>query len=430
MGERGATGGAWGARDDASWWPGGSGELQHQQQINEEIARSTAAATHQLYTYKMTGGFNNSGDNPTPSFDYRLMTGSNARQESPQQPWWYASGSVEAQQTSSSELQQQAQQQQALTQTKARMPRARAYNKPRGRMTAYAFFVQTCREEHKKKHPEENVIFAAFSKKCAERWNAQAALQQQVVQSFQQQQQNLHDHLQAVQQQQQIQAALQRQSATLQELQQQAQQQQALTQTKARMPRARAYNKPRGRMTAYAFFVQTCREEHKKKHPEENVIFAAFSKKCAERWNTMSKKEKQRFHDMADQDKQRYDLEMQSYVPPKDVKVRGRKRHQPKDPNAPKRSLSAFFWFCNEERSKVKAKYPDYTMGDIAKELGRRWAAADPDTKGKYDALSEQDKARYDREMTAYKKTLEQAQAQPEVHEEVEEYEAEEEYKC
>jgi len=42
--------------------------------------------------------------------------------------------------------------------------------------------------------------------------------------------------------------------------------------------------KPRGRMTAYAFFVQTCREEHKKKHPEENVVFAEFSKKCAERW--------------------------------------------------------------------------------------------------------------------------------------------------
>lgn len=101
MGDRGATGGAWGARDDASWWPGGAGEIQHQQ-INEEIARSTAAATHQLYTYKMTGGFtNNGGDNPTPSFDYRLMTGSNTREESPQQPWWYSSGTVESQQTSS-----------------------------------------------------------------------------------------------------------------------------------------------------------------------------------------------------------------------------------------------------------------------------------------------------------------------------------------
>uniref|UniRef100_A0A1A9X042 HMG box domain-containing protein n=1 Tax=Glossina brevipalpis TaxID=37001 RepID=A0A1A9X042_9MUSC len=42
--------------------------------------------------------------------------------------------------------------------------------------------------------------------------------------------------------------------------------------------------KPRGRMTAYAYFVQTCREEHKKKHPDETVIFAEFSRKCAERW--------------------------------------------------------------------------------------------------------------------------------------------------
>lgn len=43
-------------------------------------------------------------------------------------------------------------------------------------------------------------------------------------------------------------------------------------------------NKPRGRMSAYAFFVQTCREEHKKKHPDESVVFAEFSRRCADRW--------------------------------------------------------------------------------------------------------------------------------------------------
>jgi len=42
--------------------------------------------------------------------------------------------------------------------------------------------------------------------------------------------------------------------------------------------------KPRGKMTAYAFFVQTCREEHKKKFPGEQIVFAEFSKKCAEKW--------------------------------------------------------------------------------------------------------------------------------------------------
>lgn len=55
---------------------------------------------------------------------------------------------------------------------------------------------------------------------------------------------------------------------------------------KAKTPvvRGKVDAKPRGRMTAYAFFVQTCSEEHKKKHPEETVIFTEFSRKCAERW--------------------------------------------------------------------------------------------------------------------------------------------------
>lgn len=61
--------------------------------------------------------------------------------------------------------------------------------------------------------------------------------------------------------------------------------QQIPIQTHVKMPRGKGADaKPRGRMTAYAFFVQTCREEHKKKHPEETVIFAEFSRKCAERW--------------------------------------------------------------------------------------------------------------------------------------------------
>ncbi|XP_044748399.1 high mobility group protein DSP1-like isoform X2 [Coccinella septempunctata] len=196
--------------------------------------------------------------------------------------------------------------------------------------------------------------------------------------------------------------------------QQQNQQQLTPVATKGRMPRAKADARPRGRMTAYAFFVQTCREEHKKKHPEENVVFAEFSRKCADRWKTMLDKEKKRFHEMAENDKKRYDSEMQNYIPPKGEKTRGKKRKQIKDPNAPKRSLSAFFWFSNDERGKVKAQNPEYGVGDIAKELGRRWADADPETKGKFEALADKDKQRYEREMTAYKKKNNPSmQAQP-----------------
>ena len=56
------------------------------------------------------------------------------------------------------------------------MPPKKADTKPRGRTSAYAFFVSTCREEHKKRHPEENVNFAAFSKKCSERWKVSIVL--------------------------------------------------------------------------------------------------------------------------------------------------------------------------------------------------------------------------------------------------------------
>lgn len=156
--------------------------------------------------------------------------------------------------------------------------------------------------------------------------------------------------------------------------------------------------KPRGRSTAYAYFVQHCRAEHKKNRPNENVVFADFSRQCAERWKT--EHDKKHFHDMASRDKTRYDEEMKHYVPPKGTK-KGKRRQ--KDPNAPKRALSAFFWFCHDERPAVRSVNPDLKVGDIAKELGRRWAEVSPDVKRKYEAMADRDKARYEREMEVYK---------------------------
>jgi len=146
--------------------------------------------------------------------------------------------------------------------------------------------------------------------------------------------------------------------------------------------------------------VQTCREEHRKKHPNENVNFTEFSKKCAERWKQMTEKEKKRFTEMADKDKVRYDREMSQYTPP--AGEGGRKRKK-KDPNAPKRPLSAFFLFCHDERPSVKVLYPTYSVGEIAKELGDRWNKVQPEMKTKYEQKAVVDKQRYEKDMTQYK---------------------------
>jgi len=71
-------------------------------------------------------------------------------------------------------------------------------------------------------------------------------------------------------------------------------------------------------MTAYAFFVQTCREEHKRQHPEEFVQFQEFSRKCASRWKTMTDREKLWFNQMADEDKRKVEMETQQVVTKKE----------------------------------------------------------------------------------------------------------------
>jgi high mobility group protein B1 len=160
--------------------------------------------------------------------------------------------------------------------------------------------------------------------------------------------------------------------------------------------------KPKGRMSSYTFFVQTCREEHRKKHPNENVNFTEFSKKCAERWKQMTDKEKKRFSEMADKDKQRFDKEMSSYTPPVGESS-GRGKRKKKDPNAPKRPLSAFFLFCQDERPAVKELHPSYSVGDVAKDLGEKWNKILPENKHKYELKAQQAKGEYEKVMQVYK---------------------------
>ncbi len=51
----------------------------------------------------------------------------------------------------------------------------------------------------------------------------------------------------------------------------------------------------------------------------------------------------------------------------------GTSKKATKDPNAPKRPLSAFFIFSQDERPDIKKKSPSLSVGDISKEIGARW---------------------------------------------------------
>jgi hypothetical protein len=81
-----------------------------------------------------------------------------------------------------------------------------------------------------------------------------------------------------------------------------------------------------------------------------------------------------------------------------------------KDPNAPKRALSAYMFYQNEMRPKLKIEMPDLSFGDTARIIGERWRVLTNDERRKYDTMNVEDKKRYEREMILYTANLGQTQ--------------------
>jgi len=81
----------------------------------------------------------------------------------------------------------------------------------------------------------------------------------------------------------------------------------------------------------------------------------------------------------------------------KDTKVKRKK-----DPNAPKRGLSAYMFFANDNRQKVRDEHPGIKFGEVGKLLGEMWKELTDKDKGPYEAKAKADKARYAREKARY----------------------------
>ncbi|KIY48526.1 hypothetical protein FISHEDRAFT_25953, partial [Fistulina hepatica ATCC 64428] len=75
-----------------------------------------------------------------------------------------------------------------------------------------------------------------------------------------------------------------------------------------------------------------------------------------------------------------------------------------KDPNAPKRPLSAYMFFSQDWRDRVRAENPDATFGEVGKLLGAKWKEMNDDDKKPYTQQAKADKVRAEKEKEAYEK--------------------------
>ncbi|KAI4167848.1 MAG: hypothetical protein LQ343_006862 [Gyalolechia ehrenbergii] len=72
------------------------------------------------------------------------------------------------------------------------------------------------------------------------------------------------------------------------------------------------------------------------------------------------------------------------------------------DPNAPKRGLSAYMFFANDNRDTVREENPGITFGQVGKVLGEKWKALNSKQREPYETKAKADKERYESEKASY----------------------------
>jgi len=129
------------------------------------------------------------------------------------------------------------------------------------------------------------------------------------------------------------------------------------------------------------------------------------ARKLAADYKQLPEKEMRKWEQKASEEKERYKDEMKDYVPVEDPTggAGGKKKKAKKDPNAPKRNMSAFFLYSCAARPTVKEENPDASFGDIARLISAKFKALPEKERKKWDKKAADDKIRYQREMEAYR---------------------------
>ena len=120
-------------------------------------------------------------------------------------------------------------------------------------------------------------------------------------------------------------------------------------------------------------------------------------------YKALSEKDLKKWTKKAEQDKIRYQEEMKHYVPMEEEG--GRKKKAKKDPNAPKRNMSAYFLYSIHARPQVKADNPDASFGDVARLISEQFKGLPDKERKKWDKRAAEDKERYQRELAEYNGT-------------------------
>lgn len=160
-------------------------------------------------------------------------------------------------------------------------------------------------------------------------------------------------------------------------------------------------NAPKKARTAYIIF--SIEEGRKVREANPEMSATEVVKEIGRRWNAVDPVKKSGYEMMAAEDRDRYQEEMESYSPPASPDYGSAKKgKRAKDPNAPKRPVSAYLSFFTVENKKVRAANPTMNVADVMKVTAARWGKLDNKARQPWEAKAAADKERYIAELAAY----------------------------
>jgi len=172
-------------------------------------------------------------------------------------------------------------------------------------------------------------------------------------------------------------------------------------------------NAPKRPLSAYIAWQNSVRAKVTKSMPEGSSI-GELGKKFGEMWNKMSDAQKAPFQNKYKSEMEKYNKKMEKYKTTKEWAAFQKKKEEhklnnvkkskfKKDENAPKRPLSAYIMFANDNRDKLVAGGMSFT--EAMSKCGEMWGKLSAAKKKPYEDKAAAAKAKYAKTLEKYKKT-------------------------
>ncbi|KAL3801828.1 hypothetical protein HJC23_001224 [Cyclotella cryptica] len=183
----------------------------------------------------------------------------------------------------------------------------------------------------------------------------------------------------------------------------------------SRKPPPRDPGAPKRNQSAYLLYQNAMRDTFRAQNP--GMTFGQLSKFTSAMYAEMHPSEKEAWVQRAEADKQRYLQELQFYQPPPGYDAKGdaiagmlhntssggkTAKGLQKDPDAPKKNMSAYLHYQNAMRDTFRAQHPAMTFGQISQHTSQMYRALGPEEKKRWEEHAARDKARYEEAMANY----------------------------